>query len=243
MQLTIEHWRGWMPGVSSTEQWQQWCQTAATHSDNSSVDVSAIPPMLRRRLSPMGRAATSRLMPLLPLLHNPSSTPIVFASRHGEVGRTQKMLCDLAADELLSPTAFSLSVHNAICGIISINQKVTANINAIAAAGSELMACLVEAGGLLSEDHCEQVLCVLCDEPLPAPYQPYCEQPEQPFALAFIASNSASPKAACTITLSATQQSSSQTTSPLQLIHLLCGEKTHIEASLNNRLWSIQRLC
>lgn len=243
MQLTIEHWRAWMPGVSSPQQWQQWCESGSADSSDDSIDVSAIPPMLRRRLSPMGRAATSCLMPLLALLHQPSNTPIVFASRHGEVGRTQKMLCDLAEDELLSPTAFSLSVHNAICGIISINQKITANINAIAAAGSELTTTLIEAAGLLSGNSCKEVLCVLCDEPLPAPYRPYCDQPQQPFALALIISKSSSKDAEATVTVTPTTAHATNPVPPLQLINLLCSQNNKIEAPLGDALWTIERVC
>lgn len=243
MQLTIEHWHAWMPGVSTPLQWQQWCESGSANSSDDSIDVSAIPPILRRRLSPMGRAATSSLMPLLALLHEPSNTPIVFASRHGEASRAQKMLRDLAEDELLSPTAFSLSVHNAICGIISINQKITANINAIAAGGSELITALIEAAGLLGENNCEQVLCVLCDEPLPAPYRRYCKQPQQPFALALIISQSANKQAEATVTISPTTRHSIKPKSALQLINLLCGQKNEIEAPLGDTLWSIERKC
>lgn len=243
MQLTIEHWRAWMPGISSSLQWRQWCQSETIDNSDSSIDVSVIPPMLRRRLSPMGRAATSSLMPLLPKLQEPSNTPIIFASRHGEVGRTQKMLCDLAADELLSPTAFSLSVHNAICGIISINQKITANINAIAAAGAELISCLIEAAGLLSENNCRQVLCVLCDEPLPEPLRPYCEQPQHPFALALILSKSADSENATTVSISPQSATNTESAQTLDLIHLLCKQKQQIDVPLGNTTWSIERLC
>ena len=48
--------------------------------------------------------------------------PTVFASRHGEVRSTQKMLAQLVAHEPLSPVEFSHSVHNSIAGQASIDK-------------------------------------------------------------------------------------------------------------------------
>lgn len=243
-----------MPGISSSDQWLEWCKNppqescTTSHSNYSadSIDSSAIPAMLRRRLSPMGRAATSCLMPLLSNLNNSStSTPIIFASRHGETSRTHKMLTEIAANELLSPTAFSLSVHNAICGIISINQKVTANITAIAANGDELMATLTEALGLLNSSDCSEVLCVLCDTPLPDNYQSYCQQPHSPYALAFTISkhHNGTP-----ISIECATANTALTTPPtelqaLQFIRLLCGQKPNIQLTLGASHWSVSRPC
>ena len=49
--------------------------------------------------------------------------PIVFSSRHGDLPKTSTLLADLADKNALSPTAFGLSVHNAIPSLFSILAK------------------------------------------------------------------------------------------------------------------------
>jgi len=44
---------------------------------------------------------------------------MVFASRHGEADRTLAILQDLAAGAEVSPTLFSMSVHNSVPGLWS----------------------------------------------------------------------------------------------------------------------------
>lgn len=100
--------------------------------------------------------------------------PMIFASRHGETTRSFQLLCDVAAHEPLSPTAFGLSVHNAIAGQWSIIRKETQET--IALAGDEDMlehaiqeACLVIAAGA------PQVLIVLAEEAPPTGYKPWID--------------------------------------------------------------------
>lgn len=157
--------------------WQAW-----TPAHDMQPDVSVIPPMLRRRLSPIGRAAMSVIMPLA-TTHG--AMPLVYVSRHGDLSRTLALLEDLATGEPLSPTAFSLSVHNATAGLFSIQQGLTGNITALSGGAEELVPALLESLGLCNAQ-APQVLCVFCDEPPPAIYQQQVDQPAQPYALALV---------------------------------------------------------
>lgn len=159
--------------------WKAW-----TPMQNDAPDVSLIPPMLRRRLSPIGRAAMSVIMPLA-TTHG--SMPLVYVSRHGDLSRTLALLEGLATGEPLSPTAFSLSVHNATAGLFSIQQGLTGNITALSGGAEELVPALLEALGLCNVQ-VPRVLCVFCDEPPPAIYQQQVDQPAQPYALALVIS-------------------------------------------------------
>jgi hypothetical protein len=161
----------------SIHDWKAW-----TPAHNNAPDVSVIPAMLRRRLSPMGRAALSVIMPLA-AIHG--AMPLVYISRHGDLGRTLGLLEDMARGEPLSPTAFSLSVHNATAGLFSIQQGLTSNITAISGGAQELVPALLEALGLCNSQT-PQVLCVFCDEPTPALYQHQADQPAQAYALAMV---------------------------------------------------------
>ena len=78
--------------------------------------LAFVPAMQRRRLSPFAKislyvanqASESQIQDL----------PMIFSSRHGDLHKTSDLLGELALDNELSPTAFSLSVHNAVAGYI-----------------------------------------------------------------------------------------------------------------------------
>lgn len=148
---------------------------------SQSPDVSIIPPLLRRRLNPMGRACVSEMLRHLREGDNPA---VVYCSRHGDIERTLSVLKEQASGEPLSPMNFSLAVHNAIAGVISIHQLISANISSIAAGEEPLVPVLLEAAGLLSDD-CPAVLCVFCDVPLPEIYRSPQEQVPAPYATCF----------------------------------------------------------
>jgi hypothetical protein len=86
------------------------------------------------------------------------------------------MLKDMQSGEDISPTAFSLSVHNAISGLFSIAHSNHQEITVLAPGQDGIVAAFIEALGLLQEGH-DAVLVVLYDEPL-SEFYPYL-----PFAL------------------------------------------------------------
>ncbi len=111
--------------------------------------------------------------------------PLVYVSRHGDFGRTFGLLEELARAEPLSPTAFSLSVHNAIAGLFSVHQGLKTNITAISGSSQDVVPALLET---LGQCHASSgpVLCVFCDAPLPAIYHAYTPLPAQAYALALV---------------------------------------------------------
>jgi hypothetical protein len=214
----------------SIKGWKAWHPT----QDDLQPDVSMIPAMLRRRLSPMARAAFSVMIPLADTF---GAMPIIYVSRHGEVGRTIALLEDLNRQEPLSPTAFGLSVHNAIPGLFSIHQKITSNINAMAAGSQDLVAALVEAIGLCSEQE-PQVLCVFCDEPLPSVYQGFVTQPEKPYALAVVISRGNDWQLTPTTLDSVESASEPQA---LSLLRLLEQGDHQLLLGANQLLWKLEQ--
>ena len=85
--------------------------------------------MTRRRLNRIGRSAL-QVAYAVPANHPPC--PVIFASRFGDRERSVLLLNALANNESLSPTAFSVSVHNAIGAIFSIERGDTENYIALA---------------------------------------------------------------------------------------------------------------
>lgn len=78
-----------------------------------------IPALMRRRLTNVGRQVGDNLYENREYL-NHDNIPWVIASQHGDTTRMLSLLSDTAKNELLSPTEFSLSVHNAIGALFSI---------------------------------------------------------------------------------------------------------------------------
>ncbi len=129
--------------------------------------------MTRRRIDPLGRAA---LQVAFQAQGEVPTGPVVFASRWGEIARSVALLRQLAEGEPLSPTAFSLSVHNANSAIYSIARVDTANYAAVSAGPASAAAAVCEALGLLA-DGAAQVLVVSVEAELPEPYQGFERHP------------------------------------------------------------------
>ncbi len=141
--------------------------------------------MLRRRLTRWGRMALETACACAADVD--STTPVLFSSRHGDTQRTFSLLQDLAAEEPLSPTAFSLSVHNASLGIYTIVQQALGPSLALAAGKESLAHAMLEAYTLLN-DGADQVLLVHTDDLLAEFYQPYADEQDMPLSVALLLS-------------------------------------------------------
>ncbi|MBB3169261.1 beta-ketoacyl synthase chain length factor [Simiduia aestuariiviva] len=177
--LNIQQWNAWLPGVVGPAACAQWAEGALALDLEAKPDVSAVPSMLRRRLNGVGRLVATVLWDMVP---QASRVPMVFCSRHGDQARTLQLMAELAADEPLSPAAFSMSVHNAVAGVLSIAKKADGPMTALAAQDHLVSTGLLEAWGQLQQG-ADEVLVVAYDMPLPDTYEHgVCVEP--PFALA-----------------------------------------------------------
>jgi hypothetical protein len=139
------------------------CWSAWTPEMDQQPSTPAVAKAFQRRLSPLARAV---LHCIGECIHPAEHLPTVFSSSHGEIGKCLEMLETLQAGEELSPTAFSLSVHNAIAGLYSMAYGNHAEITALAPAAAGLGAGFIEALGILQEGQPEALL-VFYDEALP----------------------------------------------------------------------------
>jgi hypothetical protein len=229
--FAISEYSGWQ-ATPSGESLNK--QEALTISETP--DVSIIPLMLRRRLNLLGRACGSEI---LKHLTNNEIMPIVYCSQHGDIERTTKVLNELADDQPVSPMHFSLAVHNAICGILSIQTGLTSNISTIAAGQEGLVPVLLEAAGILLSGT-KKVLCVICDVTLPEIYRDDQSLPKIPYAISFIVSKSEG------INLTLTQlprYTEKQKTNqlPTCLIEFLSSDKTELLINHNEATWKLAR--
>lgn len=171
LRFAIDSWAAWAPGLEDRAAWSIWLKTPGPLVDNerSSPPLREIPAVLRRRANRDGRAALQAT-----LWADPAQGPIIFASRYGEIIRSVELLEQLAAHETLSPTTFSLSVHNAVGALFSIARSHKSNYTAISAGDETVEAAFTEALGLLA-DSAPVVTVVYYESPLPEIYSAFDE--------------------------------------------------------------------
>jgi len=188
--FVIESWAACAPGVDTPQRWSQWAAAPWLPEGEPQVALAAVAPMLRRRFAPLGRLAAQAVLDLgghidgdtdgAALLDNPT----VYASRYGEASRCLELLADQARDSVLSPTAFGLSVHNAIGAMIALTRGDRRNSSAIAAGRATAAAGVAEAVALL-DDGARSVSLIVYDSPLPAGYACLEDEPSAHFAWAW----------------------------------------------------------
>lgn len=191
--------------------------------------------MQRRRLSRLARMAFHVGWPLA---EGQGSLPLVFVSRHGETPRTFELLSDLAAEQPLSPTQFSLSVHNAIIGLWSILRGETSEMTALAAAGDGLENGILEAQALLTEG-AKAVLLIIAEEQPPAAYSSWIDDVPFAYAVGLLLT----PGGDWSLQLQHDGQSASECPWPhaLNLVRHLLDGQPHWQHLWKSRAWNWQR--
>lgn len=142
-----------------------------------------MPAALRRRVTTIGREALEAAWAVLPA---DAQARMVLASRFGEYRRTLDLFSELIEEGTVSPADFSMSVHHALIGLLSIVRGNRGGHTAVAAGPDSFGYGLLEAAACLSED-AAPVLMVYFDEPLPEIYAPTLnDNITAPFALAMM---------------------------------------------------------
>ncbi|SIS40305.1 beta-ketoacyl synthase chain length factor [Neptunomonas antarctica] len=236
--IQLESWAAMAPGLDSKEAWLQWLKQPDTIPETLGVlPLKEIPPLLRRRFSALGKCAMGAT---LQLLEEETQLPSIFASRHGDTGLTLSLLNEMGRDEPMSPTGFSLAVHNAVSGLYTIARKDTSAVTAIAAIEGLTLQTLFEVAGQLQES--EKVLCVLYDVPLPDIYRRYAVGENFPYAIAMIFSRTGKTSLCIepmdTPDILEAHPSHSE---PIRLISLLAGISDTMRLTVNGAHWRITR--
>ncbi|MBE8715864.1 3-oxoacyl-ACP synthase [Cellvibrio sp. KB43] len=183
MNVRISRCVAWAPNLSTDADWQAWSRGERALQGDDTPRAQRVPAMLRRRLTRWGRLALEVAGELTESLA--ADTPIIFSSRHGDTHRTETLLTDLANCEPLSPTAFSLSVHNAPLGLYTIVEKITSPSLAVAAGRETFAHAWLEAYTWLQQG-ASQVLLVHADELLADFFRPDTDEQDAPLALALL---------------------------------------------------------
>ncbi len=187
LSVTLEKWAAWAPGIDTPELWQQWSRGESDFDDQAKPDVSFLPAMFRRRLSFLSRMA---LLVANQCVDEEQSIRTVFCSRHGELHRTAVLLQELARSEMISPTAFSMAVHNTASGLFSIANNDRSVTTALAGGVDGFESAFMECATILASGECDKVLLVVADQPLPEVLESFSDEWPATYAAAFVLSNS-----------------------------------------------------
>jgi len=181
-EFSFRRWSAWAPTMADADRWLAWARAEvplAGHEEET-ASVRAMPPLLRRRAHPLGRAA-------LEVLYAPelayADQPIIFCSRHGEMSRSATLLQALAAEGQVSPQEFSMSVHNAIPGLFLIAKKSRTPVMALASENRLALSGMLEALIQLAEG-APSVILLYCDAPLPSLFKSFIDNEPTCFAFA-----------------------------------------------------------
>ena len=185
LKFTVKQCVAWGGGLTTEQDWKAYAkgEKNITNSDDFPA-LKQIPAMQRRRLSPFAKltlhcALTAADECLV-------TVPSVFASRHGDLAKTSKLISDVAAKEVLSPTQFGLSVHNAVGGLFSIYTGNKAPLTAISAGEDTFFSGMLDALAKLSANKYQQILVVYTETIVPGIYQQYIAQDEVSIACALL---------------------------------------------------------
>lgn len=154
----ILRWSAWAPGLEGPDAWGAAARLpvfglsegacAAPDAVEPKAPAVLVPPMLRRRLSPLGRALAEVLAPLAA---EAPDAPWVYASRWGDAGLAVELLEAVVEGEPLSPAKFAVSVHNGPASLLSIALGHRGNLTALSGGPFSAEAAFASAVGLLTE--------------------------------------------------------------------------------------------
>ena len=221
--------------IAPVVRWSVWKDDA---SNLAPTDVSFVESTLRRKLSSLAKIslkAANDCAGDIPHIH------LVYASRHGDLNRTTAMLVDLADEEQLSPTAFSMSVLNAFAGVYSISKNEQLPSTSLSAGESSFGFGLLEACLQLASNPEIPVLFVYSDEPAPHMYRVSKEE-FVPHAIAILLSNEASIKVSCEMADAEKIGSETSTDTNIQSYSFLdCLNGKHSQWQGEGRAWTWSR--
>ena len=202
--------------------------------------LAFVPNNLKRRLSPLAKTVFCAVSQCDNI---DCCIPVVFSSTHGELGKSLEMIKLLEAGEEISPTTFSLSVHNAIAGLFSIVYGNTSEVTVLAPGEDGMASAFLEAAGMLQEG-ASKVLIVFYDEPLPDfyPAEPFQLSAESSSAVALIISKD---KVGTALQFSRGEMCGYDGEQPVQLpllIQFLSSLDTQCQIKTPKQSWHLRKL-
>jgi len=230
LDFTLQHWCLWQSEEPPLG--DRWPGGEVLPCNGGSADVGFLPMMQSRRLSPLARAACA-------VAHHcrqkSGDMPSVFFSSHGESQYYFEMLDGIAAREDLSPSRFSLCVHNAIAGLSSFHSASFQPYVSLSGGTEGLFAAFLEAVGLLLET--PKVLVVWYEQPLPEVYRAYLATSETTWALAMVLTRAGNPGHQLRLTRRPGENLSTAENTAQSLIQAILENRRSSTCRLDRSIW------
>ncbi len=161
--------------------WQAWSEADPPGEAGPGGARPPAPALLRRRVGMLGQHA----LRLAWGMACSGEARLIASSRHGDCHRSIAIMEALIAGEGVSPAEFSLSVHHALVGLLSIARDNRRGHTAVAAGPESFCFGFLDAVAGLAETPQEPVLLIHYDEPLPAPFTRFAPETGPAQALVF----------------------------------------------------------
>ncbi|HDR1021719.1 TPA: beta-ketoacyl synthase chain length factor [Pasteurella multocida] len=155
--FNIAKLKAYSANLTDKTQWQTWATQEYQPLEAGTKFATPLIPMMQARR--MGLADKMAIQLALELNQQSEIDFVVFASRHGQLSRTYKLLANFFQQGEMSPTDFATAVHNAPAGQFSILAKQTSPISSIAAEENTFCAAILEA--LLALDNGKKSVLVI----------------------------------------------------------------------------------
>lgn len=196
MKFSVKSWAAWSPGLETPSDWERWASNPSALAGEGSPDVAFIPPMLRRRCSPLTKVMLVSAMAACPEELR-ATVPSVFASRHGAIHLAVKIIDTIYKGQTVSPMQFSHSVHNASAAQFSLATGNRSPSSSIAAGTNTFVSGLVESSLFLHRHPESPVLLVIADEPVPPLFREIVDEVEAVYSLALLLESDGDSRFAC----------------------------------------------
>jgi Beta-ketoacyl synthase, N-terminal domain len=244
LEFSIKSWTAWSSSKGATFSHPSSVYASTAEGEANSVNLTLIPAMKRRRMNHQCKMAISTALDSLKQieLEQPNC---VFASQHGELGRSTKIIHSMIESGEISPTDFSMSVHNTALGLMSIMSKNQRPGTSIAAGDDTFGYGFLEACLQLQAEPNKPVLYVYFDEPLPEALDKFDSERAESRCIALVLYNE---RAGAQFDFSMSEPNRLENevhigTEGLDLFVKFCSsQQQRLNLNSSNHLWSWNRL-
>jgi hypothetical protein len=232
----IRGWTAWAPGRTTEADWRRWANAPEIETLAATLETP-VPVLLRRRVSPLGQAALRAAWGLPDV----ATARLVAASRHGEYARTLTIFDSLVARTEVSPADFTLSVHHALLGLLSIATGNRQGHTAVAAGPESFGFGLLEAAACLVERPAQPVVFLYYDEGLPAPFSDFCDAGEPPLVIALTLVAAGEPETIEIATQAGGASDAPTTTRAFDFLRFLLDGRSEATSAGERLIWHWRR--
>lgn len=220
----------------SVEKWAFWDRLdtleASENIFTGQPELAGINPMVKRRMPVMAK----QIQQINQQMSIPA-VPTVYASKNAELSRTIELIRQYSGD--LSPASFSMSVHNAIPGLLSVINKDNSPYTVVDSMDGVLEMAMVEAYTLL-QDH-PWIKVIYFEERNAEVLQPLIDQKDIPMVLMLLISKGDQFSLSSKPISEQVYQSNTSNTKLFDFLAVLKGEQTQTDNSYQRTCWSLSR--